>query len=318
MEKTGQASTQITNQVVMIRPWSFRMNEETAVNNYFQKEEDMLPEAVIHKAQLEFDGLVEKLRAEGIEVLVVEEGEGKNTPDALFPNNWISFHQEGTVVLYPMYAENRRKERREDVLEHLEALGYRIDHIQDYTSAEEEGVFLEGTGSLLLDRQNKLAYCALSERAHEELLIEFCEDFDYLPVPFGAFQSVGEKRLPIYHTNVMMCLGEDFAVICLECIDDKKERKHVREQLKGSGKEVIALTEAQIHHFAGNMLQLLGTDEKRILVMSSSAYNCLRPDQLKVLEKHTGILHSPLDTIETLGGGSARCMLAEVFLPKAH
>lgn len=318
MEKTGQASTQITNQVVMIRPWSFRMNEETAVNNYFQKKEDMLPEAVIHKAQLEFDALVEKLRAKGIEVLVVEEGEQKDTPDALFPNNWISFHSDGTVALYPMYAENRRKERREDVLEQLEALGYRIDQIQDYTAAEEEGVFLEGTGSLLLDRQNKLAYCALSERAHEELLIEFCEDFDYLPVPFGAYQSVGEKRLPIYHTNVMMCLGEDFAVICLECIDDKKERKHVRRQLQDSGKEVVALSEAQIHQFAGNMLQLRGADDQRILVMSSRAYHSLNSQQIRTLEKYTEILHSPLDLIETLGGGSARCMLAEVFLPRAN
>ena len=141
MEKTGQASTQITNQVVMIRPWSFRMNEETAVNNYFQKKEDMLPEAVVQKAQKEFDGLVDKLRAKGVEVLVVEEGEHQDTPDALFPNNWISFHSDGTVALYPMFAENRRKERREDVLEQLEALGYRIDQIQDYTAAEEEGVF---------------------------------------------------------------------------------------------------------------------------------------------------------------------------------
>ena len=317
MEKTNNTPSQITNQVVMIRPWSFRMNEETAVNNYFQKQEDILPETIIQRAQREFDALVAKLRAVGIEVLVIEEGEGKNTPDALFPNNWISFHLNGTVALFPMYAENRRKERREDVLELLESQGYYIENIQDYTSAEEEEVFLEGTGSLLLDRVNKLAYCALSERAHEELLIEFCEDFDYLPIPFGAFQSVGSERLPIYHTNVMMCLGEDFAVICLECIDDKKERKHVRQQLLESGKDVISLTQSQIHQFAGNMLQLKGKDEKRILVMSSSAYRSLRPDQLKALEKYTEILHSSLDTIETLGGGSARCMLAKSFCPRA-
>lgn len=317
MEKVGREQRQITDQVVMIRPWSFRMNEETAVNNYFQQSGDQLPATVIANAQQEFDGLVEKLRLKGIKVLVLEEGEDCNTPDALFPNNWISFHSDGTVALYPMYAENRRLERREDVLEELEDLGYAIESIQDYTEAENEGVILEGTGSLLLDRVNQLAYCALSERAHEELLDEFCEDFGYMPIAFGAYQTVGEERLPIYHTNVMMCLGEDFAVICLECIDDKKERKFVRQQLVDSGKEVIALTEAQIHQFAGNMLQLKGEGGQGFLVMSSAAFNSLTGQQLKTLEKYTQIVHSPLGTIETLGGGSARCMLAEVFLPLA-
>lgn len=317
MEKQLTQQQQITDQVVMIRPWSFRMNEETAVNNYFQKSGDQSPATVIENAQKEFDGLAAKLRSKGIKVLVVEEGKDRNTPDALFPNNWISFHADGTVALYPMYAENRRKERREDVLEELEKLGYTIDSIQDYTEAENEGVILEGTGSLLLDRVNKLAYCALSERAHEELLDEFCEDFGYMPIAFGAYQTVGEERLPIYHTNVMMCLGQDFAVICLECIDDKKERKFVRQQLVDSGKEVVALTEAQIHQFAGNMLQLKGEDGQPFLVMSSAAYNSLTTHQVKTLEKYTQIVHAPLDTIETLGGGSARCMLAEVFLPSA-
>ena len=317
MEKLPTQQRQITDQVVMIRPWSFRMNEETAVNNYFQKSGDLSPATVIANAQKEFDGLVDKLRSKGVKVLVVEEGEDRNTPDALFPNNWISFHADGTVALYPMYAENRRKERREDVLEELEQRGYTIDSIQDYTEAENEGVILEGTGSLLLDRVNKLAYCALSERAHEELLDEFCEDFGYMPIAFGAYQTVGEERLPIYHTNVMMCLGEDFAVICLECIDDKKERKFVRQQLVDSAKEVVALTEAQIHQFAGNMLQLKGEGGQSYLVMSSAAYNSLTTHQVKTLEKYTQIIHAPLDTIETLGGGSARCMLAEVFLPSA-
>lgn len=313
----AQDSQQITNQVVMIRPWSFRMNEETAVNNYFQKEgELMTAETVIARAQSEFDRFVKVLQSKGIKVLVVEEGPEMDTPDALFPNNWISFHADGTVGLYPMYAENRRRERREDVLEKLEALGYQIDSIQDYTPAEAEGVFLEGTGSLLLDRQNKLAYCALSERAHEELLDEFCEDFGYMPVGFVANQTVDGKRLPIYHTNVMMCLGQDFAVICLESIDDKKERKFVKQQLTESGKEVVALSEAQIHQFAGNMLQLRGANRQTYLVMSSAAYNSLNPTQIKTLEKYTELLHAPLDTIETLGGGSARCMLAEVFLPR--
>jgi hypothetical protein len=215
-----------------------------------------------------------------------------------------------------MFAENRRKERREDILDILEANGFLIEHIIDYTSAEKEGLFLEGTGSILMDRVNQKAYCALSDRAHEELVIEFCEDFECTPVIFTANQSVNGERLPIYHTNVMMCLGESYAVICLESIDDKKERKNVVDHLKQDGKEIISITEEQMHHFAGNMLQVAGASDQRYLVMSSAAYNSLRPDQISILEKYNPIVHSTLDTIETCGGGSARCMMAEVFLPR--
>lgn len=309
---------QTTNTIVMIRPVNFRMNEQTAVNNYYQKVLDgLLPETVNAKAQQEFDAYVEKLRAVGITVVVIEDTNEHDTPDSIFPNNWISFHENGNVGLYPMYAENRRLERREDVLFRLEEEGFQINQIVDYTSAEEEGVFLEGTGSLLLDRENRKAYCALSPRADEDLFIEFCEDFEYTPVIFTANQTVDGKRKAIYHTNVMMCLAETFAVICLDTIDDKKERKHVVENLKQDGKEVITISEAQVNNFAGNMLQVRGKDDKRYLIMSQAAYDSLRPAQIELIEKHCDILSSSLDTIEACGGGSARCMMAEVFLPKA-
>ena len=308
---------QTTNSILMIRPVAFRMNEQTAVNNYYQKVLDgLIPATVNAKAQQEFDTFVEKLRAVGVDVTVVDDTLEPSTPDSVFPNNWISFHQNGDVALYPMFAENRRQERREEILDMLEDKGFVIHNIVDYTSAEEDGFFLEGTGSLLLDRANSKAYCALSPRADEELFIEFCEDFDYAPVIFEAFQTVDGERKLIYHTNVMMCLGETFAVICTDCIDDKKERKMVLDNLKENGKEIIVITEAQMNNFAGNMLEIRGTNDKRYLVMSASAHQSLTDKQVMQLEKHAEILSSSLDTIEACGGGSARCMMAEIFLPK--
>lgn len=307
---------QITNTILMIRPVNFRMNEQTAINNYFQEEISATGASINAKAQAEFDAFVTILKAKGVNVIVVDDTKDPDTPDSIFPNNWVSFHASGTVGLYPMFAENRRNERREDVLESLENEGFTIENIMDYTSAEEEGIFLEGTGSLVLDRVHKKAYCALSTRAEEELIIEFCEDFDYLPVIFTANQTVYGKRMAIYHTNVMMCLAENFSVICLDAIDDKKEKKNVVTHLKESGKEVITITEVQMHHFAGNMLQVLGSDDKRYLIMSTQAFESLATSQIKAIEKHCEILHSSLNTIETCGGGSARCMMAEVFLPK--
>jgi len=310
---------QVTNNILMIRPVSFRMNEQTAVNNYYQKVlESLTPETVQFKALQEFDDFVEKLQAKGVNVIVVNDTKATDTPDSIFPNNWVSFHQNGDVGLYPMFAENRRFERREDILDTLESEGFEINNVIDYTSAEAEALFLEGTGSLLLDRVNQKAYCALSPRADEDLFIEFCEDFEYTPVSFVAYQTVNEERLPIYHTNVMMCLAEEFAVICLECIDDKKERKNVLSHLKEDGKEVITISEAQVTNFAGNMLQVVGENNKRYLVMSKSAYESLNKHQIVSIEKHCEIIHSSLDTIEACGGGSARCMMAEVFLPKSN
>mmetsp|Transcript_27662 Transcript_27662/g.35814 ORF Transcript_27662/g.35814 Transcript_27662/m.35814 type:complete len:313 (+) Transcript_27662:669-1607(+) len=307
---------QLTNHILMIRPAQFRMNEQTAVNNYFQASAGISPEEVVKKSQEEFDAYVSVLREKGVQVTVVQDTEDPDTPDALFPNNWVSFHQDATVALYPMFAENRRLERREAVLEILEEDGFIIDQVMDYTAAEDSGIFLEGTGSLILDRVHKKAYCALSSRADEELFIEFCEDFEYTPVIFTANQTVNGSRLPIYHTNVMMCLAETFAVICLDSIDDKKERKAVLNHLKEDGKEIIAISEAQMHSFAGNMLQVLGSKEAPYLVMSSTAYKSLTPDQLSKIEQHCEIIHADLSTIETCGGGSARCMMAEVFLPR--
>lgn len=308
---------QTTNTILMIRPVAFRMNEQTAVNNYYQKVLDnLLPATVNAKAQEEFDAFVAKLRNVGVNVIVVDDTVSPDTPDSIFPNNWISFHENGDVALYPMFAENRRLERREDVLDILEENGFHIEQLVDYTSAEEDELFLEGTGSLLLDRENGKAYCALSPRANEELMIEFCEDFEMNPVIFEAYQTVNGERKHIYHTNVMMCLGETFAVICADCIDDKKERKMVLDCLKSDGKEIILITEDQVNNFAGNMLQVRGANDKRYLVMSTSAHQSLTPEQIAALEKHCEILSSSLDTIEACGGGSARCMMAEVFLPK--
>ncbi|PKP13706.1 MAG: amidinotransferase [Bacteroidetes bacterium HGW-Bacteroidetes-3] len=308
---------QITNTILMIRPVSFRMNEQTAVNNYYQKVlESLTPETVQFKALQEFDDFVEKLQAVGVNVIVINDTNETDTPDSIFPNNWISFHENGDVALYPMFAENRRLERREDILEALEDLGFQINNVVDYTSAEEEKIYLEGTGSLLLDRVNGKAYCALSPRADEDLLIEFCEDFEFTPVSFVANQTLNDKRVPIYHTNVMMCLGEKFSVICLDSIDDKKERKEVIKHLKEDQKEIIAISEEQVNSFAGNMLQVLGSNDERYIVMSNSAFESLSNQQIKQIEKHGTILYSSLDTIEACGGGSARCMMAEVFLPK--
>lgn len=310
---------QTTNTILMIRPVAFRMNEQTAVNNYYQKVLDnLLPATVNAKAQEEFDTFVEKLKGVGVNVVVVDDTVNPDTPDSIFPNNWISFHESGDVTLYPMFAENRRLERREDILDILEEKGFAIETIVDYTSAEEDNVFLEGTGSLLLDRENGKAYCALSPRADEELMIEFCEDFEMNPVIFEAFQTVNGERKHIYHTNVMMCLAETFAVICADCIDDSKERKMVLDCLKADGKEIILITEDQVNNFAGNMLQVRGANDKRYLVMSASAHQSLTKDQIAKIEKHCEILSSSLDTIEACGGGSARCMMAEVFLPEAE
>ncbi|WP_442846475.1 citrulline utilization hydrolase CtlX [Leeuwenhoekiella sp. H156] len=308
---------QITGTLLMVRPAAFRMNEQTAVNNYFQEKLSINNEEINAKAQQEFDAFVNKLRSHGIEVLVLQDQKELDTPDSIFPNNWVSTHENGNVAIYPMYAENRRKERREEFFELLEESGFKIKSVVDYTEAEEEGIFLEGTGSIVLDRQNELAYCALSARADEELFIEFCEDFEYFPVVFNAYQSVDGKRLPIYHTNVMMCVAEEFCVICLDTIDDKKERKLVIDQLKKSGKEIIAISEEQMHQFAGNMLQVRNDQGEKFLVMSASAHNSLNAQQIAQITKYCQIISSDLHTIETCGGGSARCMMAEVFLPRA-
>ena len=269
------------------------------------------------KAQEEFDDFVEKLRSVDINVIVFNSNDGLDTPDSHFPNNWVSFHENGTVGLFPMFAENRRLERREAIFLELEEKGFKINNIVDYTSAEDENLFLEATGSLILDRVNRKAYCALSQRADEDLFIEFCEDFDYFPIIFNANQTVEGERKPIYHTNVMMCIGEAFAVICSSSIDDKKERKNVIKHLKENNKEIIDITEEQVNNFCGNLLEVKGQENKNYIVMSKAAHNAFSPNQIQSLEKYGKIISSSLTVIENCGGGSARCMMAEVFLPKA-
>jgi len=308
---------QVTNSVLMIRPVAFRMNEQTTANNYFQKElSGMLPAAINAKAQQEFDALVDQLESVGVDVTVVDDTAETDTPDSIFPNNWISFHDNGDVVLYPMFAENRRDERREDILDILEDKDFVIENVVDFTSAEEEGIFLEGTGSVVLDRANSIAYCALSPRANEELFIEFCEDFDYAPVIFEAFHTVDGKQKLVYHTNVMMSVGEHFAIICADMIEDKKERKMVLDNLRASGKDIVLISEQQVEQFAGNVLEVSGTNDKRYIVMSTTAFEALSAVQKVQLEKYGTILSANLQTIESCGGGSARCMMAEIFLPR--
>ncbi len=302
----------------MIRPVSFRMNEQTTVNNFYQHElKGMGPEEIQAKALVEFDTFVSKLRAAGVNVIVIEDTLDPSTPDSIFPNNWSSFHKEGKVGLYPMFAENRRLERREDILDKLEEKGFVIKEVIDYSSAENEGIFLEGTGSIVLDRMTGVAYCALSPRADEELFIEFCEDFEYTPVVFHAYQTVGERRELIYHTNVMMAVTQNYIIVCLDAIDDKKERKNFISHAKISGKEIITISEQQVENFAGNMLQVLGKDKQPITVMSQAAFDCLTEKQRELLSKDAVLLSSDLSTIEACGGGSARCMMAEVFLDRA-
>ena len=303
----------------MIRPLAFNYNVQTAVNNHYQNANDFASNSnqINLTAQTEFDNFVLKLRSFGVDVIVFQDDDKFDTPDSVFPNNWISFHSNGDIALYPMFAENRRNERREDVVKYIEKNRYLINDVIDYSSAEESNIFLEGTGSIVLDRLNRKAYCAVSERSNEELLIEFCEDFEYTPVVFNAFQSVNEARELIYHTNVMMCVADNFVIICLDCIDDKKERNNVIAHLKKDGKEIIEISENQVNSFAGNMLQILDRNSNSLLIMSESAYNVLTRAQKDIINKYAKIVFSSLNTIETYGGGSARCMMAEVFLPKA-
>ena len=307
---------QITNSIMMIKPVGFRYNEQTAVNNYYQKVLDNLMSHTIQQYALnEFNVLVKNLQNIGVNVVVIEDDKTTDTPDSIFPNNWVSFHNDGMVCLYPMCAENRRIERRKDIFDILvDEYGFSIKAVKDFTTFEDQDRFLEGTGSMVLDRENKICYASLSIRTNEVAVMQFCEEFDYRLISFTANQDVDGERMAIYHTNVMMCVGDAFSVICLDAIDDAIERENVIKALQETGKEIIEITEAQSHRFAGNMLQVMG--DQAYLVMSSSAYNSLTLKQKNTIERYCPILHSSLDTIEACGGGSARCMMAEIFLPR--
>ena len=310
-------NTQRTTNILMVRPSAFRMNEETADNNYYQKVLDNLsPEDVIDSALEEFDNMVEILTAEGVNVIVVEDDPDTDTPDAIFPNNWISFHSDGRVALYPMFAPNRRTERREDIILDLQHNhGFEVKEIVDFTEFEEHNTFLEGTGSIVLDRANHKAYAAISPRTDKVAFAQFCEAFNYDGIVFDSLQSVDNKRESIYHTNVMMCVGTGWATVCLDSLDHEEDVSLVRESLEENNIEIIPLSEDQISHFAGNMLEVASTnDDEARIVMSTSALKALNHDQIQKLSSYGKIVSIPLDVIEACGGGSARCMMAEIHL----
>jgi hypothetical protein len=298
----------------MIEPVAFQFNEQTAINNFYQKKIPLSAIETQKQALAEFNALVNKLKDKGVNVITIKDNEDLKTPDSIFPNNWISFHEDKRIVLYPMFAKNRRYERRSDIIEDLrDQHHFYVSKIVDYSSFEDEGCYLEGTGSLILDRENKLCYAAISERTNKKLVLKFCADFNYEPICFTANQTIKGERLPIYHTNVMLCIGNEYAVVCLDAIDDLAEKELVRNKLFSSGKDIIQITEEQKNNFAGNVLQVFG--DQPYLVMSSKAYKCLTKAQLVKISSYNTIIHSNLDTIEKCGGGSARCMMAEIFLP---
>jgi hypothetical protein len=297
---------QNTSSVLMIRPLHFMYNAETAVNNSFQVKGDQ--QNLSAKAVAEFDELVAVLRQHDVEVMVIEDSPVPHTPDSIFPNNWISFHPGGVYCLYPMFAPNRRSERKPEVLDTVrKKFGY--NHAIDFTFYEQKNMFLEGTGSMVLDRNEKIAYACLSPRTDPDVLEDFCERMEYNPIKFHA---ANQERLAIYHTNVMMCVADQFVVICLDSILDPIEQKIVSDTILLSNKEIIPISFDQMNHFAGNMLQLENRRKEKLLVMSTTAFKSLQDDQIKKLSSHNTIVHSSLSNIELNGGGSARCMIAEI------
>ena len=299
---------QHSNHLLMIKPVRFDFNAETAVNNSFQTNvQDTLAQ---EKAAAEFTQFISVLRSHGIDVTVVEDTPDPHTPDSIFPNNWISFHTDGTVCLYPMYAKNRRLERKPTVLKAIEEK-FIIQKTIDFTYYEQDDIFLEGTGSMVLDRENKIAYACLSPRTHEKVLSDFCTQLGYSPVVFWALDAEGQ---PIYHTNVMMCVADKYVVICLDSIRNEIERSSVTASISATKKAIIEISLDQMNHFAGNMLQVHNKDNEPFLVMSSQAYQSLDADQIDMIQQFNPIIHSDITTIETNGGGSARCMMAEIFL----
>jgi len=297
-------------EILMVRPYQFYFNQQTAANNFFQS--NIHIENANALAIAEFDAMVEQLRAHQINVKVVQDTKDPSTPDAIFPNNWISTHAGGTLCLYPMFAENRRAERKSSVIEFLQA-NYKIENVLDLTDLEKEGKFLEGTGSMVLNHQDKIAYGCISERLDKEAFSYWCDKMQFKPI---SFKAVDDKAQPIYHTNVMMCMGDQFVVICLDSISNEQERQMLLDSFGQTKKEVIEISQDQLNHFAGNMLQVFDMNEKPHLIMSEQAYSTLNATQLKSLEKYNPILPISIPTIEALGGGSTRCMMAEIHLIK--
>lgn len=304
-----------TQHLLMVRPARFAMNAQTAVDNHYQDQQAQVLGAD-ELAKAEFDQFVKVLRSHGVHIHIVQDSEEPHTPDSLFPNNWISMHEDGTVVLYPMKAENRRLERLTNIQELLASWGFSVSKTVDLSQEEKQGVFLEGTGALIFDHDARLVYMARSQRADETLLKNIAATLGYQPVVFSAFQATPQGRQAIYHTNVMMCVTDAYVVACLDAIDDQQERAAFVAAVKGSGKEILEISESQKHQFAGNMLLVRGSEARELLVMSTTAYRSLHAEQVAFIEAHHTIVHSHLPTIEQLGGGSARCMLAEIYLPQ--
>ena len=309
---------QSASTILMIRPTGFRFNEETAVNNHFQLADNASSkEQIKANAISEFNAMVSLLRSKGVNVIVYDHKDGDKLPDAVFPNNWFSTHGNGQVYLYPMNAENRRLERKLEIFDELESThNFRISNIVDFTHGENENLFLEGTGSMILDRVNKYIYASISTRTSLKLLNEFAQKISYEVISFKSHHNKSNDSSLIYHTNVMMCLASSFVVICMDAIIDKNERERVSQKLAESNKKMIEISFDQMNSFAGNMLEVQNNMGKKYLMMSSTAYQSLIPEQLNQIQEFVEIIHTPLDTIETLGGGSARCMMAEIFLPK--
>jgi hypothetical protein len=301
----------------MVKPKHFNYNKETANNNHFQKEEKILNKNEIQlKAIEEFEKMVEIIRKEKIEIHVFNDRDNIKTTDSIFPNNWITLHEDGTVIIYPMFSKNRRKEKRKDLTEKLKNKGYNINKIIDLSSYEKKKQYLEGTGSMILDRKNKICYAALSKRTNEIVLNQLCKLIKYKLLKFKAYQSYKNKRKLIYHTNVMMCLADEYAIICLESIDDESEKKLLIKSLNNTKKQIIEISEGQCKNFVGNMLQVKNKKNNKYLIMSETANKSLNLSQKKSLEKYNKLLYSNIKLIEKIGGGGARCMIAENFLQK--
>lgn len=299
----------------MVRPSNFAFNEETAANNAFQSRENHENAALVHKKALsEFDEFVRRLRSAGINVIVGKDSATPVKPDAVFPNNWVSFHQEGLVITYPMFAPSRRRERRRQIIDLVLKGGYYAERRVNLEFNEKRNRFLEGTGSIVFDHEHQLAYACLSPRTDASLLEDLCREIDYEPVIFQAVDGHGQD---IYHTNVMMAMGDRFIIICLDSVPRAEERAMLEKRFSQTGKTVIEISREQMNAFAGNMLQVQNEDGKTFLIMSEQAYQSLNPEQIALIEQFTSILYSPLYTIEKYGGGSARCMIAEIFLPDA-
>ncbi|WP_460980253.1 citrulline utilization hydrolase CtlX [Spirosoma fluminis] len=305
--------SQATSRILMIRPVRFGFNEQTAESNAFQdiKMAAQTKDVAQEDAQREFDEMVRQLRAIGVDVMVYDDTVEPYTPDSIFPNNWVSFHASGTVVLYPMQAENRRLERRTDIIDDL-AKRYHVAKVVDLTHFEQEGKFLEGTGSMVLDRMHRVAFASLSPRTHPDVLAEFSRQTGYRTLSFHAADQNGK---PIYHTNVLMCIADTFVVVCLAAISNPDERLMVRQELERLNKRIIDISLEQMANFAGNMLMITTQKGQKLLVMSTRAFESLTAKQIDLLDDYATLLHFDLSMVEANGGGSARCMMTEVHLP---